>query len=196
MEQELTGTQAKVLDFVAGFLRDRGFPPTLREIGKACGISSTGSVTFHLKALEAKGILKRSGFASRALELLEAPFRLPILGRVGAGHPTLAGEDVEGWLPLDRDAAKGAVYALRVKGDSMEAEGIYAGDLVLVRPQKAARDGELVVALAEEVGTVKRFRAGPPPRLEAAPLEAGKYPPMRGHFDVLGKVVGLFRAYA
>ncbi len=194
MNAALTPAQAKVLEFVASYLKDRGFPPTLREISKACGISSIGSVSFHLKALESKGLLRRSEGASRAMELLQSPARLPILGRVGAGHPSLAGEDVEGWLPLDKDAARGADYALRVKGDSMEAAGIMEGDLVLVRPQAAARDGELVVALVDEVGTVKRFKTSPP-RLVAEPLEAGRYPPLVGPFNVLGKVVGLWRPY-
>jgi len=190
-----TKLQQKVLEMITACIENRGFPPTLREIGKHCGISSTGSVSFHLKVLEAKGLLKRPPSLSRGLEVLEHPFRLPILGRVGAGSGIIAEEDVEGRRSLDSSSVHGARYLLRVRGESMTGRGILEGDLVQVRPQKTAQDGELVIALVSgsEEGVVKTFRRrGGLVALESAHLG---YPPITEEFEVIGKVVGLVRDY-
>lgn len=193
MAKTLTDIQKQVLEFITGFLDEHGYPPALREIGTFCGITSTGSVSFHLKALEAKGYLKRDGSRSRGLEILQHPFRLPILGRVGAGDHVIAQEDVEAHRSVDRSMVRGASFMLRVRGESMTGRGIIEGDLVQVRQQKTANDGELVVAVVRdsEAGVVKVLRKrGGKAWLESAHPDHG---PITEEFEVIGKVVGLTR---
>ncbi|MCX5787665.1 MAG: transcriptional repressor LexA [Elusimicrobia bacterium] len=190
---EPTALQRRILDYIAGSVEDRGFPPTLREIGAHCGISSTGSVSYHLQALESLGLLTRQERSSRAALPVESPYRLPIVGRVGAGSSVIAEEDVEGVLAVGKDVAHGAQYLLRVRGESMTGAGIMEGDLVQVRRQAEARDGELVVALVENDGLVKRLKR----RASGWQLESAHpdYPPIAAGFQVIGKVVGLLRKY-
>ena len=189
----VTDTQKKVLDFVGGFIQDHGFPPSLGEIGAGCGIGNTSSVDYHLRILQERGYLRRSGDRHRGLELLVHPFRLPILGRVGAGGGLLAQEDVEGYVTLDKNFSRKASFMLRVKGDSMIGAGIFEGDLVQVRRQAQAEDGEIVVAVVHDEGVVKRLRR----RGRGFVLESAnpKYRPIAAEFQVVGKVVGLIRRY-
>ena len=191
---EPTTLQRRILGYIAECVEDRGLPPTLREIGAKCGISSTGSVSYHLRLLESQGLLKRHERSSRSSLPLESPFRLPIVGRVGAGSAVIAQEDVEGELAVGKDIARGADFLLRVRGESMRDAGIYEGDLVQVRKQDSAQDGDIVVALTAdgEEGVVKRLRRkGTPALLSENPA----YGPISAPFQVVGKVVGLLRSY-
>lgn len=191
---ELTALQRQILAFINECVSERGLPPTLREIGAKCGVSSTGSVTYHLRVLEGRGLLKRQERSSRAIETLESGHKLPILGKVGAGSAVIAEEDVEGTLAVGKDLARGANYLLRVRGESMRDAGIYEGDLVQVRKQDDAREGELVVALVGETAVVKTLRRRPGAgwQLESAHPD---FRPITKEFRVIGKVVGLLRRY-
>ena len=215
MGPELTSRQREVFDFVIRFVKERGYPPSVREIGQQFGIYPR-AVFDHLKALERKGYLKRRRSTSRGLEVLvfqgdeprgssreilakreKLPIReIPILGRVAAGRPTLAIEHIEGTVPLPTEWARGKeVFLLRVKGDSM-APHILPNDYVVVRSQLSAENGDVVVTLMGEEATVKRFfKKGR--RIELKPdnerwqtihIEEGS-----GDVQILGKVIGVFR---
>lgn len=193
MSKEITDLQRRILGFIGASLEEKGFPPSIREIGRRLRITSPSSVAYHLRVLEAAGLLKREGAISRGMTL-PAPLGLPILGRVAAGSGVLAAEDAEGHVHLDKDLRRGADYILRVKGDSMTGAGIMEGDLVQVRRQDTASDGDIVVALTEggEEGVVKRLRRkGAPALLSENPA----YAPITAPFQVVGKVVGLLRSY-
>lgn len=163
----LTGRQREILDWIVGFIGENGMPPTVREIARQFGIDP--AVAFrHLRALERKGHVRRGKLGARSLEVActrgqesADSFRLPLAGRVEAGMPVLAVENIEGSVTVDRsmvgrDAAQ--YFALRVRGDSMIEAGIHDGDIAVVRQQETAEDGQVVVALAGgEEGTLKRF---------------------------------------
>ncbi|MBI5202065.1 MAG: transcriptional repressor LexA [Elusimicrobia bacterium] len=153
--------QAQVLSLIRSSIEDKGYPPSLRELAAGLKVSGTRAIEKHVQALERKGFLRRRGGA-RSIELLGRPSggrRVPILGRVAAGVPILAEEHREGELTLDPSLARwDDCYLLRVKGDSMTGAAILDGDLVLVRPQKDARDGEIVVAMLDGEATVKRLK--------------------------------------
>lgn len=191
----LTERQRRVFDYLVEFLQERGYPPTLSEIAQKLGLSRVGAMK-HLLALERKGYIRRSRRA-RDIELIGLPKSrgVPILGRVPAGEPLLAVENIEGMLAIDSTIAKGKnLFLLRVKGDSMVQAGILDGDLVLVRPQSTVEDGEIVVALIEDEATVKRFFREPHgirlqpenPTLKPIIIE-------EGDVRIVGKVIGLFR---
>lgn len=192
MSSEVTPLQRRILDVIKESVEEKGFPPSIREIGRRLRITSPSSVAYHLRALESAGLIKRAGSISRGMTLAEPPNSLPILGRVAAGAGTIAEEDVEGHVSLDRDARRGADFLLRVKGDSMVGAGILEGDLVQVRRQQAADEGDIVVAVVGEEGVVKRLRRRPSPALES---ENPAYAPITEAFSVIGKVVGLLRRY-
>ncbi len=205
---ELTERQREVFEFVQGFMRERGYPPSVREIGDHFNIYPR-AVFDHLKALERKGYLRRQSTMSRGIELLvfqgerfrgrgERPAvkEVPILGRVAAGKPTLAVENVEGTIPLPAEWAKGKeTFLLKVKGDSMSPY-ILPGDYVVVRSQPSAENGDVVVTLMGEEATVKRFfkRRGKielkpdNERWETIRIEEGE-----GEIQIIGKVIGVFR---
>jgi len=155
--KDLTKKQFAVLKFIAGQISNTNLPPTIREIAERFGFSSTGTVRDYLKALAEKGYIKILSKKSRAIELVrETVFSIPIAGAVHAGSPTLAVEDIEGYLELDKLIfTTDDIFALRVKGDSMIGRGIMHGDLVLVRRQNVGQIGEVVVALIGEEATVK-----------------------------------------
>jgi repressor LexA len=165
----LTDRQRDVLEYISQSISERGFPPTLREIGTHFGIRSTNGVNDHLRALEKKGYLQREDLKSRALRPVGAAGRpsapatevvdVPLLGRVAAGVPLLAVENVEDTVRVDRFfiGQTREVFALRVKGDSMIQDGIYDGDYIFVRKQLQASRGEIVVAMIEGEATVKRY---------------------------------------
>jgi repressor LexA len=189
----------QILTYVRRFTREKGFPPTIREIGKAFGISSTNGVRYHLSILEKAGYLKRSGKISRGIESLgQAPpaSGIPILGRVAAGQPILAEESLEGRLdPGEMFGDPAGLFALRVRGDSMIDAGILENDYVVVRQQERASAGEIIVALIEDEATVKYYRPG----RDCIELVAANpnYPPIvvqpdRG-FRILGAVRGVVR---
>ena len=197
MSTELTPVQRRILAFISECILERGAPPTIREIGKRCGIGAPSSVSYHIKVLESKGLLKHEDSISRGLSLPEDadPARLPVLGRVGAGRGIIAAEDVEGHLRVDPDSAKRGDFILRVRGDSMTGAGILEGDMIQVRPRETAQDGRLVVAVTAEdaEGVVKRLRKrGSSWQLDS---ENPNYAPITAEFRVVGLVVGLIRGY-
>jgi repressor LexA len=206
MNDQLTEKQRKALDFVAEEVRLKGRPPTLREIGSHIGITSTNGVRYLLDGLEKKGYLARSPMLSRGIELTgrtispkyeDMTREVPILGRVAAGAPLLASENIEGHMRVDRSlAGSDDTFALKVRGDSMKEAGILEGDVIFAKPQSTADPGDIVVALLGEEATVKYFR----PQGDRVCLEPANryYSPIiveRGTpgFRILGKVIGLMR---
>lgn len=207
----LTVRQRKVLDYIANAVTDRGYPPSVREIGEAVGLTSPSSVTHQLRALERKGFLRRDPKRPRAMELLQseggfaetvevpedasssAPVFVPVLGQIAAGGPILAEQSVETVFPLPRDlVGDGQVFLLRVTGDSMIDAAICDGDWVAVRSQPTAENGEIVAALLDDESTVKtlRRRDGKTWLLPHNPA----YDPIDGdHARILGKVVAVLR---
>ena len=162
---DITARQQRILTFIAETVRDRGYPPTVREIGEAVGLTSSSSVHAQLANLERMGLLHKDPTKPRAMSLA-APkadgLVVPLVGRIAAGTPTLAEEDVEGYITVPLSfAPDGQHFALRVTGDSMIGAGIFDGDVVVVRSQEAAADGDIVAAIlpgvAENEATVKRL---------------------------------------
>jgi repressor LexA len=193
MPSQPTPKQKLILDFVVECFQDHGFHPTLREIGRRFNVS-VGTAQDQVQALESKGYIKRQAGLARGFSLTGAVpgLQIPILGRVGAGAGILAMEDIEGHLGF-KDFVLGTDFLLRVKGDSMTGAGILEGDLVQVRRQPTAADGDVVVALVEEEGVVKRLRRiGKAYQLESA---NPRYQPITMAFQVIGKVLGLVRRY-
>jgi repressor LexA len=189
----------EILSFIQKFQRDRGYPPTIREIGGAFGIASTNGVRYHLHRLEEQGLLKRSEKISRGIESLGVETKqpgIPILGRVAAGQPILAEESYEGRLETqDVFGSTEGLFALRVRGDSMIEAGVFENDYVVVRQQDTARSGDMVVALIEDEATVKYYRPRGN-RVELVPANA-KYRPIvvdsSSELRVLGVVRGVVR---
>jgi repressor LexA len=222
MPEILTERQREILDFIAASISDRGYPPTLREIGEHFGIRSTNGVNDHLKALEKKGHLRREDLKSRAMRPTAAPTRIsslasrtpanvapvngnddlcevPILGRVAAGKPILAVENVEDTVKVDRVLIGGyrEVFGLRIVGDSMIEDGIFDGDYVFVKKTPSANPGDIVVAMIEEEATVKRYF---PERdhIRFQPANSNMSPIIvkKSDFksvDIIGIVVGIYR---
>ena len=200
MRKPLTKKQNRIFEFVRKHVQDIGYPPTVREIGTNFRISEKGAHD-HLNAIEKKGYIWRIPKKPRAIEILEfvpkklpqAAVEVPIIGRVAAGEPVLASENVEGTLPVPREVVKeDTCFALRINGESMIEAGIFEGDLVIVRSQNYADAGDIVVALLDEEATVKRFfRDGNKIRLQ--PENAVMSPIIVNDAQILGKVVGLFR---
>jgi repressor LexA len=209
MRKALTARQQDILDFVAATIARRGAPPTLREIMEEFSINSTNGVRTTLAALERKGYIRRRARLSRGIELVDhvSPelltaelCEIPLLGRVAAGEPILAEQNVETTLRLDRALVptSGTVFALRVRGDSMTGAGILDGDVVLARQQEDAERGDIVVALLGEDATVKRF-APEPDCIRLLPANDAYEPIVVAQgtdgFRIAGKVVGLVRHY-
>jgi len=189
----------EILSFIQRFARERGYPPTIREIGREYGISSTNGVRYYLNLLEKAGYLRRSERISRGIEGVSKPAPrggIPILGRVAAGQPILAEESLEGTLePGEMFGDASGLFALRVRGDSMIEAGILAGDYVVVRQQEKADSGDIVVALRGEEATVKYYRPGRG-RAELVPANPA-YEPIavdaKSGFRILGVVRGVIR---
>ncbi|HET6946300.1 MAG TPA: transcriptional repressor LexA [bacterium] len=205
MAAPLTDRQRQVLEHIATSIRRSGIVPSVREIGSALGMRSPSTVHQHLTALERKGYIKRAGDRMRVLEILDRRMvpngenvaHLPLVGRVSAGVPLLADENVEEMIPVPRRMVgwqDDNCFLLTVRGDSMINAGIQSGDLVIVRSQPAAEAGEIVVALLGEEATVKRLLYdGGRPYLKP---ENPQYAPIFEAFEIIGKVVGLMRRYA
>ena len=200
VELNLTKRQREIFDFIKSYSADHGYPPTVRDIGKAIGLTSSSTVHAHLSNLEKLGLLRRDPTRPRALELLGDAARkvvgrsgLPLVGRVAAGAPVLADENIEDYVPVPEIAGgEQGEYVLRVWGDSMKNAGILDGDYVVVRPQKTATDGQIVVALVGEEATVKRFfKEKNHVRLEP---ENDDFEPIRSRdAEIIGSVVGVCR---
>ena len=202
--EQLSDRQQEVLDFIRSTVADRGYPPSVREIGDAIGLSSPSTVHSHLSSLVRIGAIRRDPSKPRAIEILDdAPAartdpddirRVPLVGRIAAGTPILADEQIEDILPLPADLVGGGpVFMLAVKGDSMIEAGILDGDYVVIRSQPDAPDGTIVAALVDgEEATVKRLRRRDGQViLEAANPDYG--PMIFESVEVLGKVVSVFR---
>jgi repressor LexA len=204
MKNELTERQKEVFEFLKDFLREKGFPPTLREIASHFGLRGPKAPQKTLYILERKGYIRKVPGGSRAIEILSYPqfslthiLSVPIVGRVRAGEPILAVENIEGYINLDRSlVSSGDVFLLRVQGDSMIDAHIQDGDFALVKPQPNAENGEIVVALIEDEATIKRiFKKRDLIRLEPANPKMEPIVVKKGEkkITIVGKVVGIFR---
>ena len=209
MKNELTERQQEILSFIHQFRDENGYPPTLREIGRKFGISSTFGVKRHLDALVKKGYLNIESNASRGISILKDEFkpdvnssdnifrRVPIVGRVAAGSPILAIENIEGTIVIDSAFMKKTedCFALKVKGDSMINAGIFENDLVIVAPRNDASNGDIVVAMLEDEVTVKTFEKKNE-KLRLIPQNEN-YEPIEvdssKEFKIIGKVTGVVR---
>lgn len=188
-------TEEKIIRFLFDWFKDKNYPPSIREIGKWVGLKSTKAVKYHLDNLVAKGKLTRKPYQARTLELTEIPKGLPLVGRIAAGTPVLAIENIEEHISLDTQFA--GCFLLRVSGDSMSGAGIFDKDLAIVQPQPTANQGDIVVALLDDTATVKRFyrQKG---RVLLKP-ENPDYPTIvverQKRFSILGVVVGVLKKY-
>ena len=201
--KDLTKRQQEIFDFIKRYSSKYGYPPTVRDIGKAVGLASSSTVHAHLSNLEKVGLLRRDPSKPRAIELLDRaaagvrsmvkPGGLPLVGHVAAGQPVLAEENIEDYVEVPEIAGGDeGDYLLRVRGDSMKDAGILEDDLVVVRPQDDAGNGEIVVALVGEEATVKRFfRESDHIRLQ--PENEAMEPIRSKEVRVLGRVVGVMR---
>jgi repressor LexA len=197
---DLTKRQKEIFEFIRRYAAKHGYPPTVREIGKAVGLGSPSTVHAHLANLEKIGLLRRDPTKPRAIEVLVERAKravrsqgLPIVGEVAAGEPVLAEENIEDYLQVPAViGGDDGDFILRVKGDSMKDAGILAGDYVVVRSEEDAPDGDIVVALVGEEATVKRlYREANGVRLQ--PENRGYKPIRTRDAKVLGRVVGVFR---
>lgn len=211
MKKELTDRQQDILNFIQDFVEFNGFPPTYREIGKKFDISSTFGVKRHLDALVKKGHLTSGSNSSRALSIIKNEsaqtssskidnfIEIPVVGRVAAGYPILAEENIEGSFVVDQSmlSRSNDCFGLKVRGDSMIKAGIFEGDLVIVSPQPNANNGDIVVALLGDEATMKRFMK----KDDSVYLipENDNYSEIvinnKEDFSIIGKVVGVFRSY-
>jgi len=198
----LTDRQRAIYDFLLKTIREKGFAPSILEIGRQFKIASTNGVSDHLKALEKKGYIRRVG--KRAIEVanalgksvLTATREVPVLGRVPAGKPFHSEENIEGVITIPDDMGSGKTFALQVEGDSMIGAGIMDGDRVIVKQQGTAENGEIVCALIDGEATLKRFfkKDG----VVTLKAENEKYAPItvtEGEFRIAGRVVGLLRKF-
>jgi repressor LexA len=205
----LTGRQQEIWKFLTDYVDEHGYPPTVREIGEAVGLASPSTVHAHLANLERAGLIKRDPTKPRALELRRDPkpeparaadvHKLPLVGEIAAGGPLLAENNVEEYIAVPEPlAGRGEEFLLRVKGDSMVKAGILDGDIVVVRREQTAENGDIVVALAgtdetADEATVKRFfKEGGRVRLQPENDELD--PIFADHVQILGKVTGVFRS--
>ena len=204
---DLTKRQQEIFDFIRKYSAKYGYPPTVRDIGKAVGLASSSTVHAHLANLEKIGLLRRDPSKPRAIELLDRAVGnavdsvrgifpsegLPVLGSVAAGQPMLAEENIEEYVSIPDIAGGGeGEYLLRIRGESMIEAGILEGDHVVVHPQDTAQDGEIVVALLGEEATVKRYFKEPD-HIRLQPENATMEPIRSKEVKVLGRVVGLLR---
>jgi repressor LexA len=211
---DLTKRQQEIFDFIKRYSAKYGYPPTVRDIGKAVGLASSSTVHAHLANLEKLGLLRRDPSKPRAIELLDrvrgdvgsavgsavenalGVLRpgLPLVGQVAAGTPILAEENIEDYVQVPSIAGgEDGEYVLRVRGESMKNAGILGGDFVVVRPQETASDGEIIVALVGEEATVKRFfKESDHIRLQ--PENETMEPIRSKEVRILGRVVGVFRS--
>jgi repressor LexA len=205
---DLTKRQQEIFDFIRRYSAKYGYPPTVRDIGKAVGLASSSTVHAHLANLEKLGLLRRDPSKPRAIEMLERSVGsavdsvkgmvgsegLPVLGSVAAGQPMLAEENIEDYVTIPDMAGGGdGNYLLRIRGESMKDAGILEGDHVVVHSQDTARDGDIVVALLGEEATVKRFFREPD-HIRLQPENETMEPIRSKEVKVLGKVVGLLRS--
>lgn len=202
MPNNLTKRQLDIFNYIKQAIIENGYPPSVREIGEAVGLSSSSTVHGHLSQLEKKGYIRRDPSKPRAIEVIDKEelsinfsniVNVPVVGQVAAGIPILAEENIEETFPLPKNLVKfDKVFMLKVKGESMIKAGIFNGDYVIVRKQSTADNGEIVVALLDNEATVKRFYLeNDCIRLEA---ENDAFSPIiTTNAHIIGKVIGLFR---
>lgn len=201
--EKLTAQQEKVYKLIRENILEKGYPPTVRELGAALGLKSPATVHTHLSALEEKGYIKRDPTKPRAIEILDDEFALsrrefsniPVLGRVAAGQPLFAQENITDYFPIPADKLPNEpVFMLTVKGESMVNAGILDGDQIIVKQANTARNGDMVVALVEEGATVKTFyKENGHFRLQ--PENEDFEPIIVDNVQILGKVIGVFRLF-
>lgn len=205
---KISSRQQAILDFIRNEVRLKGYPPSVREIGEAVGLASSSTVHGHLDRLEKKGFIRRDPTKPRAIELLgsldqdgnESSFshtvaRVPVVGKVTAGEPILATENIEDYFPLPIEMVRddNQVFMLTVQGESMIEAGIHNGDYVIVRQQQTANNGDIVVAMTDDnEATVKTFYKEKD-HIRLQPENSTMEPIRLNHVTILGKVVGLFR---
>lgn len=208
--KKISSRQKKILEFINKMIKEEGYPPSVREIAKAVDLSSSATVHSHLKKLEGLGYLKRDASKPRALSVISSPEEdpedmnrsannlvfVPVLGNIAAGTPILAEENIEDYFPLTLDFVRGQseVFMLNVHGDSMVNAGIMDRDLVIVRKQDTAINGEIIVALLEDEATVKRFFKGKS-KIRLMPENDHMEPIIVKDVKILGKVIGIIRKY-
>jgi repressor LexA len=199
VELSLTKRQQEIFDFIKHYSGQHGYPPTVRDIGKAIGLTSSSTVHAHLANLEKLGVLRRDPTKPRAMEILDKakkailPRGLPLVGRVAAGQPLLAEENIEDYVEIPQIAGGDeGEYVLKVQGDSMKNAGILEGDYVVVHTTETAENGEIVVALLDDEATVKRFYKEAD-HIRLQPENEALEPILTRDVQVLGRVVGVFR---
>ncbi|MGI5901905.1 MAG: transcriptional repressor LexA [Desulfitobacteriia bacterium] len=201
MYPDLSARQSEILNIIKKEIALKGYPPSVREIGEAVGLTSSSTVHNHLTILEEKGYIRRDPAKPRAIEVLDSfseftsrkTVYIPIVGQVTAGEPILAQENIEGTFPVPYDLVKtDTVFMLRIQGESMVEVGILNDDLVLVRQQKTANNGDIVVALIGDEATVKRFYKEKD-CLRLQPENQNMEPIYTKEATILGKVIGVFR---
>ena len=200
MDSDLTPKQAAILAVIKKNIKQKGYPPSVREIGQAVGLSSSSTVHGYLKKLEAKGYLRRDATKPRAMEVLDLTeedkvdfINVPLLGRVAAGMPILAVENREELFPLPTQfTGAGEFFMLTIRGNSMIEAGILEGDMVVVRRQSDVNNGDIVVALINDEATVKRFFREKS-RVRLQPANSQMEPIYTTELQILGKVIGLVR---
>lgn len=191
--------QKKILDFIRHEIEEKGYPPSVREICAAVGLKSTSTVHAHLNNLERRGLIRRDSTKPRALEVLDNSVSrgrsVPLVGKVTAGLPILAIENIEDYLTLPQSIlGQDDLFCLRVQGESMVEIGILDGDIIVVRAQDSAENGEVVVAMIEDEATVKRVFYEPD-RVRLQPENRHMAPIYAPSVQILGKVVALFRQF-
>jgi len=198
---ELTDRQRQIFDFIIEKKRQVGYPPSVREIGTAVGLSSSSTVHSHLTALERKGLIRRDPTKPRALEIINdknhdindggSSVTLPLIGHIAAGQPILAEENIEDYLSVPKEIANGS-FLLKVKGDSMIEAGILDGDVVVIKKQVVAENGDIVAALIDDEATLKRFyKEGNMVKLQ--PENSSMDPIYPDNVSIIGKATGLLR---
>jgi len=211
MNADISDKQKKILDFINNYIKESGYPPTVREIASAIGLSSSATVHAHLSKLEKLGYIRRGKGSSRSIEILKNQFTgsssteneltnnivlIPVVGNVAAGKPILAQENIEEYFPVTNDFISefNNVFMLKVKGDSMINAGILDRDYIIVRKQNIAKNGEIVVALIEDEATVKRFLKTDKV-IKLIPENDFMKPIIVKEVEIIGKVIGVIRKY-
>jgi len=203
LTEHLTERQTRILDYIRYVTKVRNYPPSVREIGEAVGLSSSSTVHNHLNQLERRGLIKRDPSKSRTVQLVadieldqerRNAVSVPIVGHVAAGSPILAEQNIEDHVLLSSDLAKEGYFLLRVRGDSMVNAGILDGDLALVRPQHEASNGSIVVALVDGDATVKRFERSNG-HVKLIPENPAYQPIVTTNVTLVGLVRGVIRLF-
>ncbi len=202
-EFKLSNKQEEILTYIKDFTLAKGYPPTVRDICEAVNLKSTSSVHAHLATLERNGFIRRDPTKPRAIEIIDEGFQMvrqemtsiPIVGRVAAGEPILASQNVEGYFPLPADMVPNSqTFVLKVKGESMINAGIHSGDSIFVESCNTAKNGDIVVALIDDSATVKTFYKEKD-HIRLQPENDNMDPIIVDECTILGKVFGVFRLY-